>query len=63
VDEWETAMMLDDVYYGDFDEVPPGQDAEWRDREPPELEWDESDASMAVDDLVRKSRRYGRDYS
>lgn len=51
-------MVLDDVH-DDFDEIPPGQDAAWLDREPPELEWDESDASMAVDELIGGCRRYG----
>ena len=55
-------MMIDDVHEDDFDETPEEQ-AAWLDREPPELEWDESDESMAVDDLLGRSQRYGRDYS
>jgi hypothetical protein len=56
-------MMLEDVHDSDFDVVPPEQEAAWRDREPPELEWDESEASMAVEDLLGRSRRYGHGYS
>jgi hypothetical protein len=56
-------MKLDDVHDDDFDEIPPEQEAVWRDREPPELEWDECDASLAVDDLLGRSQRCSRDYS
>jgi hypothetical protein len=56
-------MRLDDVHGDDFDEIPPGQEAAWPDREPPELEWDESDASLAVDDLLGRSQRCSHDYS
>ena len=56
-------MMLDDMYGSDFDGIPPEQEAAWRDREPPELEWDEGDASMTVDDVLGRSWRCGRDYS
>ena len=55
-------MMIDDVHEDDFDETLEER-AQWLDREPPELEWDENDTSMAVDDLLGRSRRYGRDYS
>ena len=56
-------MKLDDMQDDDFDEMPPEQEAAWRDREPPELEWDESDASLAVDDLLGRSLRGSHDYS
>ena len=56
-------MKHDDAYDGDFDEIPPEQEAVWRDREPPELEWDESDTSLAVEDLIGRSQRHSRDYS
>jgi hypothetical protein len=56
-------MKLDDAYDSDFDEIPPGQEAAWRDLELPELEWDENEASMAVEDLLGRSQRYGRGYS
>jgi len=56
-------MKLDDVREDDFDESPPEQNATWQDCEPPELEWDENDESMAVDDLLGASRRSAHRYS
>lgn len=51
-------MMLDDVYGSDLDDVLLRQEAEWRDRTPPELEWDESEASLAVEDMLGRSKIY-----
>jgi hypothetical protein len=56
-------MKLDDMDDGDFDEIPPGLDAVSLDREPPELEWDESETSLAVEDVIGRSQRYSRGYS
>ena len=55
-------MMIENLHEDDFDEIP-GQEAAWLDREPPELEWDEGDESMAVDELLGGSQRYSRDYA
>ena len=49
-------MVLDDAYDSDLDEASLEQDAVWFERVPPELEWDESDISTAVADLVGVSR-------
>ena len=56
-------MKLDDVHDDDFDEIPAGEEAARRDREPPELEWDESDAAMALNDLLGRSLRCSHDCS
>jgi len=49
-------MVLDEVNDSDLDEASLEQDAVWLERVPPELEWDESDISSAVSDLVGASR-------
>jgi hypothetical protein len=48
----ETVMMLDDVYGSDPHDVLLKQEQAWRDRTPPELEWDESEASLVVADVL-----------
>jgi hypothetical protein len=48
----EVTMVLDEAYDSDLNEASLEQDAVWLDRVPPELEWDESDISTAVADLV-----------
>ena len=53
-------MMLDDVYGSELDEILARQEAVWRDREPPELEWDESEASLAVEEVLGGSQGRGR---
>ena len=45
-------MVLDEAYDADLDEAGLEQEAVWLERVPPELEWDESDISTAVADLV-----------
>ncbi len=52
-------MMLDDVYGSEQDEILARQEAVWRDREPPELEWDESEASLAIEDVLGRSQMQG----
>ena len=34
-----------------------------RDRIPPELEWDESEASLVIEDMLGGPQRSGHDYS
>ena len=52
----EVTMVLDEAYDSDLDEASLEQDAVWFDRVPPELEWDESDISTVVADLISASR-------
>ena len=55
-------MMLDDVYGGDVEEDLVTQDVMWRERVLPELEWDETETSFVIDDLLGESpaRRYAQ---
>jgi len=48
-------MMLDGVYAGDVDERFLKQEGVWRERLLPELEWDESEESRVVAELVGRS--------
>jgi hypothetical protein len=48
----EVTMVLDEACDSDLDAASLEQDAMWFERVPPELEWDESDVSTAVADLV-----------
>jgi len=52
----EAAMMPNDVYGCDLDERMLEQEAVWRDRVLPELEWDESEEWLVVDQLLGGSR-------
>ena len=54
-------MMLDDVYGSDLDEILMRQEAQWQDRTPPELEWDESEATLVVDEMLGAARSHGHD--
>ena len=56
-------MMLDDVNDSRLDEMLLKQEEVWRDRMPPELEWDESEASRAVEEVLGGPQRYGQEYS
>ena len=56
-------MLLDDVYGSELDEILARQEAAWRDREPPELEWDESETSLAVEEVLGRSRIQGNYHS
>ena len=56
-------MMLDDVYGSELDEILARQEAAWRDREPPELEWDESEVSLVVENVLGRSQMQGSYYS
>ncbi len=49
-------MMPNDVYGCDLDERMLEQEAVWRDRVLPELEWDESEEWLVVDQLLGGSR-------
>jgi hypothetical protein len=49
-------MVLNEAYDSDLDEASLEQDAVWLERVPPELEWDESDISTVVADLVGAAR-------
>jgi hypothetical protein len=48
----EADMKLDDVYGRDMDRLPHEQEAAWRDKVPPELEWDESEVTALVDEII-----------
>ena len=48
-------MMLDDVYAGDVDERFLKQEAVWRERLLPELEWDETEESRIAAELLGRS--------
>jgi hypothetical protein len=52
----EVTMVLDEAYDSDLDEASLEHDAVWFDRAPPELEWDDSDISTVVADLISASR-------
>jgi len=58
----EAAMMLDDVYGSDFDESFLRQEAEWHDRTPPELEWDESEASLVINEMLSATRSHSHEF-
>jgi len=49
------AMMLDVVYAGDVDERFLKQEGVWRERLLPELEWDESEESRVVAELLGRA--------
>ncbi len=49
-------MILDDTTGTDVEDVFRGNDAHWLDRVPPEVEWDESEATMLVREIVGESR-------
>ena len=55
-------MMLDDVYGSDFDESFLRQEAEWHDRTPPELEWDESEASLVINEMLSATRSHAHEF-
>ena len=54
-------MMLDDPYGSDVNERILKQDAVWRERLLPELEWDETEDSRLLEELLNSSdvRRVG----
>lgn len=56
-------MMLDDVYGTDTEELSLRQEAEWRDRVLPELEWDESEESLMVEEVLRRSQPRSHQYA
>lgn len=45
-------MNLDDAYGSDSNRFPLEQKAHWRDKLPPELEWDESEVTALVDEIT-----------
>jgi hypothetical protein len=51
----EVAMVLDDVYAGDVDERFLKQEAVWGERLLPELEWDETEETRVVAELLGSS--------
>ena len=55
-------MMLDDVY-GTDKELTLRQEAEWRDGVLPELEWDESEESLMVEEVLRRSQPRSHQYA
>lgn len=59
----EVAMMLDYVYGTDTEELSLRQEAEWRDRVLPELEWDESEESLMVEEVLRRSQPRSHQYA
>jgi hypothetical protein len=52
----EAAMVLDDTVRTDVENAFHASDAQWLERMPPELEWDESEAALLVDEIVGGSR-------
>jgi hypothetical protein len=45
-------MARDDVYGGNANRLPLKQETAWRDEIPPEVEWDESEVTALVDEIV-----------
>jgi hypothetical protein len=56
-------MMLDDVYGSDLDEALRQHEAAWRERVLPELEWDESEDSLVVEELLSGSQMRSHEYA
>ena len=56
-------MMIDTDTDGRLDATLLKQEELWRDRTPPELEWDESEAALVVEDMLGGPQRYRHDYS
>ena len=56
-------MMLNNVNDSRLDEILLKQEQVWRDRTPPELEWDESEESLVVEDMLGGSHRNSHDHS
>jgi len=56
-------MMLNNGNDRRLDEILLKQEEVWRDRTPPELEWDESEESLLVEDMLGGGRRHSHDYS
>jgi hypothetical protein len=56
-------MMLDDVYGSDVDEALQMQEAAWRERVLPELEWDEAEDLLAVEQLLGGLQMRSHDYA
>jgi hypothetical protein len=52
----EGMMRLHDVYGSDLDRFSLEREVAWRDFDPPQLEWDESEVSALVDDIVAQHR-------
>ena len=55
-------MTFNGVRVTDLDELILAQEAVLRERVLPELDWDESEASLVVDELMGGSRIRGDDY-
>ena len=55
--------MLNNVNDSRLDAILLKQEEVWRDRIPPELEWDESEASLVVEDMLGGPQSYSHDYS
>ncbi|HKA43626.1 MAG TPA: hypothetical protein VKF40_16725 [Burkholderiales bacterium] len=55
-------MTVRGVRVADLEELVLTQEALLRERVLPELEWDESEASLLVEEVVGESRRCGREY-
>ena len=49
-------MVLNDTVSGDVEDAFLRNEAQWLERVPPELEWDESEAALLVADIVGGSR-------
>jgi len=56
-------MMLDNLNDSRLNEMLLKQEEIWRDRIPAEVEWDEIEASLLVEDMLRGPQRYNHDYS
>ena len=56
-------MILDDVYGSDVDEAFQKQEAALRERVLPELEWDESEDSLVVEELLGGPQMRSHDYA
>lgn len=52
----EPAMIGDNAYGSDEKRFAREHQAEWQDREPPELEWDETEVSELVDQILCEHR-------
>ena len=49
-------MIVDDLYGGNRGQFLAAGDADGRDTDPPELEWDESEVSVLVDEIIGRHR-------
>ena len=49
-------MIVDDLYSSNRGQFLAAREADGRDTDPPQLEWDESEVSVLVDEIIGRQR-------